>query len=60
VALRLALSVTFTVKENVPAAVGVPDSRPPPLVSVMPGGRLPALTVHVNGLVPPVTTSWSL
>ena len=46
-----ALSVTLTVKVNVPAAVGVPPSWLP--VRTTPGGRLPAAIVQVNGPTPP-------
>ena len=58
VALFDAPSVTFAVKLNVPAAVGVPDSTPP-VDSVNPPGTLPALTVHVYGVVPPLACSTS-
>ena len=40
--------------------VGVPDSSPVDAFRVTPGGSVPALTDQVNGLVPPVTVSWSL
>jgi hypothetical protein len=40
-------SVTVTVKLEVPEAVGVPERRPVPGVSVIPAGRLPALTDQV-------------
>ncbi len=60
VSLRPALSVTLTVKAKVPAAVGVPDSSPVDAPRVIPAGSAPALTDQVNGLVPPVTVSWSL
>jgi hypothetical protein len=50
-----ALSVAVTVKVAVPAPVGVPD-KDPSLPSVRPGGKLPAVTVHVNGGEPPLAT----
>ena len=49
VAWSPALSVTLTVKVNVPAAVGVPPRWPP--VSTTPGGRLPAATGNPNSPV---------
>jgi hypothetical protein len=54
-----ALSVTLTEKLNVPDAVGVPDSSPVEVFRVTPAGRLPEVIDQVNGLVPPVTVSWS-
>src|ERR1700733_3527101 len=50
-------SVTFTVKLDVPSAVGVPDSAPVDAFSVIPAGRLPLLTDQVYGPVPPETAS---
>lgn len=49
----VALSVTCAVKLNVPLKLVDPLKTPEEL-SVMPLGRLPAETVHVNGGVPPV------
>jgi hypothetical protein len=46
------LSVTFTVKFDVPNAVGVPDMVPP-AERVSPAGKVPTDTVQVNGGVPP-------
>ena len=46
-------SVARAVKLNVLAAVGVPDSNPPPL-SVSPVGSAPEARSHVIGSVPPV------
>jgi hypothetical protein len=48
-------SVTVTVKENDPAAVGVPVIAPELAFSVKPGGRLPVAMANVYGPVPPVT-----
>ena len=45
-------SVTLTVKEKTPAASGVPLIRPE-LERLSPAGRLPLLSVKVQGAVPP-------
>ena len=50
-----ALSVTFTAKLAVPAAVGVPDIVLP--VRLRPAGSDPLATDHVYGAVPPVALS---
>src|SRR5579863_1758558 len=47
------LSVTVTVKLNVPTLVGMPLSDPS-LPRVTPGGRFPAVMLQVNGRNPPV------
>jgi hypothetical protein len=47
------LSVTLTVKLDVPLAVGVPEMTPP-LERVSPAGRLPEASDHVYAAVPPV------
>jgi hypothetical protein len=47
-----ALSVAFTVKLAVPAAVGVPDIVPL-AARVSPAGSVPPATDHVYGGVPP-------
>jgi hypothetical protein len=57
-AVALLLSVTCTVKLNVPGVVGTPFSRPvrklPSDDSDMPGGRLPPMTAQpLYGVVPP-------
>jgi len=59
VALWPLASVTFTVKLDVPAAVGVPDSSPVEESSVIPAGGLPLLTDQVYGPVPPETVNMS-
>jgi hypothetical protein len=46
-------SVTEMVKEDDPAAVGVPESTPAP-ESEMPAGSVPELKVNEYGAVPPV------
>ena len=51
------LSATFAVKLDVPLVVGVPLMIPVEPASDSPAGRLPALTVHVRGVVPPVSAS---
>jgi hypothetical protein len=54
VAVTPLLSVTCTVKEKVPLAVGLPLIPPVSAPSVKPVGRAPAVTTHgVYGLVPP-------
>jgi hypothetical protein len=52
-AVAVTLSVTWAVKLNVPAAVGVPLSTPLAGFSVSPGGGVPALTTQLRGSVPP-------
>jgi hypothetical protein len=46
------LSVARTVKLNVPAAVGIPDMRPPEFIFI-PDGREPAIRLKVTGGWPP-------
>ena len=48
--------VTWTVKVEVPADVGVPLTAPPEL-SVSPAGRLPEVTDQLYGVVPPEAES---
>jgi len=50
----LPASVTVTVKFEVPVAVGLPEIRPEAAFSVSPAGRLPEVTDHVYGVVPPL------
>lgn len=47
-------SVTFTVKFEVPDAVGVPVIAPVLVFTLRPAGRLPVLMLHVYGGVPPL------
>jgi len=54
VTLWLALSTTITVKFDVAAVVGLPEITPVLAFSVNPAGSVPALTLHVSGVVPPV------
>jgi hypothetical protein len=56
VALCDALSVTRTMNAAVPDAVGVPLIAPLPL-SDNPAGKLPVVTLHVYGGVPPLPLS---
>src|SRR5437763_16847768 len=60
VSVWLLASLTITLTWNVPAAVGMPDSRPVVGARVRPAGRLlPAAAAHVQlkGVVPPVAVS---
>jgi hypothetical protein len=52
----LELSVTRTVKVDVPAAVGVPEMTP--RFKIRPAGRLPATMLQVKGVVPPVASTF--
>jgi hypothetical protein len=47
-------SVTVTVKLDVPGDVGVP-TRLQVLLTVKPAGKLPLVTAHVVGAIPPTT-----
>jgi hypothetical protein len=47
-------SVTLAVNDEVPEALGVPDSKPVVPSSVIPAGREPAEIDQVYGVVPPV------
>ena len=51
-----ALSVTFTVNEDVPTPVGVPLMTPPALRD-KPAGKDPLPNAHVYGAVPPCAVS---
>jgi len=54
VEVSLAASVTFAVKANVPAAVGVPEIAPDDVFMERPGGKEPLVMLHEYGVVPPV------
>ncbi len=54
----LPLSLTVTVKVNVPLAVGVPEITPLPAARLTPVGRVPFVTDQVYAGVPPV--AWSV
>ena len=60
VSARPFASTTRKVTGKLPVAAGVPDSTPVEAFRVRPGGRLPALTDHTYGAVPPVTVSGTL
>ena len=49
--------VALTVKLNVPASVGVPETTPPPL-KPKPPGKLPLAIDHVIGVVPYALSVW--
>lgn len=57
VAVLLFASVTLTVNEDVPDAVGVPEIAPVEAFSVSPAGSEPLLTDHEYGVVPPLACS---
>ena len=52
-----ARALTWTVKFEVPVAVGVPEITPVLAVSVSPGGSAPLAIDHVYGGVPPLAAS---
>jgi len=52
--------VTFVVKLNVPAAVGVPEIDPLEAVKLKPPGSAPALTLQLYGVVPPLAVKVAL
>ena len=47
-------SVTFAVKLNEPAAVGVPETTPVVALRLNPAGSAPELMLQLYGVVPPV------
>lgn len=53
-------SVTFTVKLNVPDAVGVPEIVPVEAVKLRPVARVPELMLQLYGVVPPEAASVAL
>jgi hypothetical protein len=56
-AVRDPLSVTRTVKFDVPAVVGVPVIAPDDGFKDKPAGNVPTVTAQVYGVVPPVATT---
>jgi hypothetical protein len=53
------LSVTVTLKENAPLAVGAPERTPVAAARASPAGKLPEATLQVKPGVPPVAlSSW--
>ena len=57
VAVLLAASFTCTVKEAVPAVVGVPEITPVDAAKLSPAGSAPVLTLQVYGVVPSLACS---
>jgi hypothetical protein len=53
-AVGVSESVTVTVKFVVPEAVGVPEMAPVAALRVRPAGKLPVVTAHEYGVMPPV------
>jgi len=53
-AVGVSESVTVTVKFVVPEAVGVPEMAPVEAFRIRPAGKLPVVTVHEYGVMPPV------
>ena len=58
--MQLSASVAWIVKLYAPIALGVPEISPFEEVSDKPEGRLPALTLNVYGLVPPLAQTFVL
>jgi hypothetical protein len=54
VPVLLAASVTCTVNDTVPAVVGVPEITPVDATRLNPAGNVPALTLQLYGVVPPL------
>ena len=52
-------SVTWTVKEKSPLAVGVPETTPVEAASLSPAGSEPCVTDQAYGLMPPVAASFA-
>ena len=57
VPVLFAASVTCTVNDAVPAAVGVPEITPVDAARLNPAGNVPALTLQLYGVVPPLACS---
>jgi hypothetical protein len=57
VAALLLASVSFTVNEDVPDPVGVPEITPDEPFRTNPAGNAPLLMLQVYGVVPPVACS---
>ena len=53
-AVGVSESVTVTVKFVVPEAVGVPEMTPVAPLRARPAGKLPVVTAHEYGVMPPV------
>jgi len=57
VPMLFAASVTCTVNDAAPAAVGVPEITPVDAARLNPAGNAPALTLQLYGVVPPLACS---
>ena len=57
VPVLLAASFTCTVNDTVPAVVGVPEITPVDATKFNPAGNVPALTLQLYGVVPPLACS---
>ena len=57
VPVLFAASVTCTVNDTVPAVVGVPEITPVDATRLNPAGNVPALTLQLYGVVPPLACS---
>ena len=57
VPVLFAASVTCTVNDAVPAVVGVPEITPVDATRLNPAGNVPALTLQLYGVVPPLACS---
>ena len=57
VPVLFAASVTCTVNDAVPAVVGVPEITPVAATRLSPAGSVPALTLQLYGVVPPLACS---
>jgi hypothetical protein len=57
VPVLFAESVTCTVNDAVPAAVVVPEIKPVDATRLNPAGNVPALTLQLYGVVPPLACS---
>jgi hypothetical protein len=54
VPVLFAASVTCTVNDTVPAVVGVPEITPVDAIRLSPVGNVPAVTLQLYGVVPPL------
>jgi len=57
VAVAPKLSFTWTVKLDVPTAVGTPAITPVEAEILKPAGKVPVTTLHEYGVTPPEATS---
>ena len=57
VPVLFAASFTCTVNDDVPAVVGVPEITPVDAARLNPAGNVPALTLQLYGVVPPLACS---